>query len=75
MTRILYAIPAGMQESTCSAESCQKPIYWILTANQKRMPIDANVPDGKQPTRSDPGQGLPHWATCPEAHSFKRRNA
>lgn len=73
MSRILYAIPAGTRLSTCSANTCQKPIYWILTGNQKRMPIDTNVPDGKAPTGSDPGQGVPHWATCPEAQSFKRK--
>lgn len=72
MSAILYAIPAGTSVSTCSAPACAKPIYWIRTGKGKPMPVDANVPEGRLPTRSEPGQGIPHWATCSEAESFKR---
>jgi hypothetical protein len=71
MTRILFAIPAGTRPSLCSASSCRKTIYWIVTGNQKRMPVDVNVPEGKAPTRDEPGHGVPHWATCPEADAFR----
>jgi hypothetical protein len=73
MTTIVYAIPAGTSVSSCNAATCRRPIYWILTGAGKRMPIDASVPEGKVPTRSEPGQGIPHWATCPEATSFKKK--
>jgi hypothetical protein len=75
MSAVLYAIPAGTRSAVCSAASCRKTIYWILTGAKKRMPIDVNVPDGKAPTDSEPGQGVPHWGTCSEAKSFKKKGA
>lgn len=69
---IFFAVPMGTPPSVCKATSCRKPIYWIETAKGKRMPIDCDAPGGKLPTRTDPGQGVPHWATCPEAKAFRR---
>jgi hypothetical protein len=72
---ILFAVPKGTPPAVCKAPSCRKAIYWILTGSGKRMPIDVNVPDGKPPTKMLPGQGVPHWATCPEAQSFRKAAA
>lgn len=69
---IFYAVPAGTPPAACKAASCRKPIYWIKTAAGKDMPIDADVPNGKAPTKTLPGHGVPHWGTCPEAAAFKR---
>lgn len=62
---ILFAVPKGTEPAVCQAASCQKQIYWVLTARGKRMPVDVDTPNGKTPTRSEPGQGEPHWAVCP----------
>lgn len=40
--------------------SCNQGIRWIITANGKRSPI--NLSDG-----------LPHWASCPEAKQWRKK--
>ena len=69
---ILFAVPKGTQPAVCKAASCGKTIFWVLTARGKRMPIDIDVEHGKAPTASLPGQGIPHWARCVEADSFRK---
>lgn len=65
--------------------SCNAPIIWALTETGRQMPIDER-PDPKgnlELYRSGtsvrvrvtmPGQGRhrPHFATCPEARSWRR---
>jgi hypothetical protein len=69
---IVFAVPARTKVAICKAASCRKQIYWITTGSGKHMPIDCNVEGGKPPTGREPGHGVPHWATCPEAGTFKR---
>jgi hypothetical protein len=72
---IFYAVPIGTPPAVCRATVCRKPIYFIKTAKGKDMPIDCDVPGGKPPTGMLPGQGVPHWGTCPESKSFKKARA
>lgn len=72
MSGILYAIPIGTPASVCKAVTCRKRIFWIKTGKGNPMPIDVNVEGGKAPTGREPGLGLPHWATCPEAGTFRK---
>lgn len=69
---MMFAVPKGTLPSICKAASCRKPIYWVLTGNEKRMPVDVDVPDGKPPTKLLPGQGVPHWGTCVAAKDFHK---
>lgn len=43
---------------TCRAPSCRATILWCITRAGKRAPLN---PDG-----------ISHYATCPEAGSFRR---
>lgn len=52
-----YAIPPGAPRRSCS--TCAAIIFWIITPNGKRMPVD---PDGTS-----------HFATCPDAKRHRRR--
>lgn len=53
---MVFDIPDGTQEKKC--KGCGAVIYWILTKNKKRMPVD---PDGTS-----------HFATCPAAGKFRK---
>ena len=70
---IFFTVLSGTPPAVCKAASCRKPIYWITTAKGNPMPIDCDAPGAKPPTRMLPGHGVPHWATCPEAKSFKKK--
>lgn len=41
-------------------KGCSRKIYWIITKNKKKMPID---PDGE-----------PHWATCSCPEKFRSKD-
>lgn len=55
-----WPIPAGAKPTTCS--SCPTAVYWILTENMKRMPIDAFGPTA----------GQSHFSTCPNADQHRK---
>lgn len=73
--------------ATC--RSCGAPVIWCLTANGKRMPLDAEPADdgdfvlayGDPPLASRaPGRSLfdedlftSHFATCPDADQWRQR--
>ena len=78
---------------TCAAQDCRAEIVWALTANAKRMPVDAQPSDRGNVALRDTGGPAPlavvlgadkafgrtdlrtsHFATCPAAPSFRRRN-
>ena len=50
--------PAG-DKAVCRGLHCGATIWWQITANGKRMPVNRD--------------GTPHWATCPDSKFFKRR--
>jgi hypothetical protein len=54
-----YAIPPSEPQRAC--RTCTKPIYWVVTAAGKRMPVD---PDG-----------VSHFATCQDAAQHRRARA
>lgn len=56
---VTFDIPPGTPERTCSEPSCRAPIFWIVTAAGKRMPVNAD--------------GTSHFATCPKAKEFRKR--
>lgn len=47
---------------TCS--KCNAQIFWILTANNKKMPVN---------WMEDPNERESHFATCPFASQFRRK--
>ena len=55
MTALPYTIPPGTK--LCRCLGCNKHIYWIKTERGASMPVDVD--------------GMPHWATCPEADRFR----
>lgn len=71
--------------AACTA--CRAPIRWLKTPNGRSMPLDLRPdPEGNviienglavlSPARamalSPEERFLPHWATCPEAASFRK---
>jgi hypothetical protein len=70
-----FAIPIGTTPSICRL--CRMyPIFWIEHTGKpskkypegKRslLPISINEPRAKAPTSELPGQGISHFADCPE---------
>lgn len=69
-------------------KSCEKTITWAETPAGKPMPLDAEpsprgtmaLVGGKCWHATEEDRRLlrplfvPHWATCPDAPSFRRRN-
>jgi hypothetical protein len=68
-------VPAGTQPGECRSTNCRATIYWVLTGNGKRMPVDCDVPGGAEPTARESGQGVSHFATCADANRFRRGGA
>jgi hypothetical protein len=57
-----YPIPDGAAPTTCS--TCGETIFWILTPNMKRCPVEAF---GEH-------RGESHFAHCPQAAQHSRKN-
>ncbi len=68
-------VPAGTRAREC--RGCQATIYWIEHPTTGRPhPVDCDVDGGQEPDpepQGEPGLGISHFATCPEAASFRRR--
>jgi hypothetical protein len=66
----------GIGREVCRGENCNAEIFWVETEAGKMMPLDAK-PE-KRATLDKAGQlkmidtYTPHWATCPDAESFRR---
>ncbi len=54
-----YPVPAGTREATC--RGCDAPIYWIVNANDKKVPIDCEADGMYPPTPRDAGV---RWAVA-----------
>jgi hypothetical protein len=67
-----FVVPAGTRASECRSRNCRAEVYWIVTDNNRRMPVDCDVPGGSEPTAREPGQGVSHFATCADADNFRR---
>lgn len=70
---ILFAIPKGTPAAVCKAVECRKVIWWIKTASGKSLPLNADVEEGRRPTRMLPGQGAPHWIDCVASQQFRKK--
>jgi hypothetical protein len=64
-------VPPGTRESEC--RSCHAPIYWVRTKNDKNMPVDCEVDGAYAPSDRDPGQGVSHFGTCPDAKKWSHQ--
>lgn len=57
-------------------KKCGAEIDFIKTPVGRLMPIDVAPPENKRrvtvETSEGPKQVVPHWATCPYAHEFRR---
>lgn len=51
-----FLIPPGTPERQC--RSCKAPVFWIVTARDRKMPVDHD--------------GTSHFATCPNAAKHRR---
>lgn len=70
----LINIPAGTPPRACSG--CGATIYWVVTDKGARAPVHVNVemaPTSAAPTDLLDGQGINHFADCPEASQFHKR--
>lgn len=73
-TERVWTIPAGTTADRCRGKGCDALLYFVKTA-KSRMPIDCSGPDGVAPTKASPGQGIPHFAVCPDARRFRTKRA
>jgi hypothetical protein len=72
MTGYLWPIPKGTKQAAC--RSCNKPIYWVRNSGSS-MPLEV-LPaedDHQLPTATKDGRGTSHFATCPHADAWRRR--
>ncbi len=53
----VFEIPEGTPAATCA--SCRELIRWIVTANDRRMPVNLD--------------GTSHFVSCPNANAHRRR--
>ena len=53
----IFDIPKTASPSPC--RGCGAPIYWIETANKRRMPVNAD--------------GTSHFISCPKSGEFRRK--
>lgn len=56
---VRITIPPGSEHATCSSGKCGAHIVWVLTGNNRHMPVD---PDG-----------TPHHATCKDVDAFRSK--
>lgn len=61
-----------MSRRTEPCKACQAPLVFLKTEKKTTMPCDA-ASVGDDDTRYVHGKHVPHWATCPEAHQFRRK--
>lgn len=66
----LFTVPRDSRPDTC--HGCGAPIYWIVTAKSKRMPVNTRVEGGLDPLVDREGRGISHFADCPKAAHFRR---
>lgn len=75
---LTFTVPAGSPSSRCNGPDCDARVFWVVTnpkppKKARRMLVDCSVPGGREPTATEPGEGVSHFATCPNADQFRRR--
>jgi hypothetical protein len=76
-----FDVPAGTRAAEC--RTCHATIYWITTANDRKMPVDCDVDGGFAPAVQElvdahdgdwdgRGRGVSHFATCPERDQWRK---
>lgn len=68
-------VPKGTSPSTCKGEDCGAMIYWVERQRMGkkgmvRVPVDCSVEGGAEPDSLQPGKGVLHFRTCPNAGEF-----
>jgi hypothetical protein len=58
---VRFEIPPSTLAVVCSGPRCKDRVYWVTTKTGKHMPVSED--------------GSPHWATCVDAPSFRRKAA
>lgn len=58
---VRFEIPPSTLAVACAGPRCRDSIYWVTTRKGKHMPLNSD--------------GSPHWATCVDAPSFRRKAA
>ena len=64
-----FLVPEGTAATGC--RSCRAVAYWVTTAAGAQMLVDCAVPGGRAPTATEAGEGVSHFATCPQAKQWK----
>jgi hypothetical protein len=69
-----FEVELGTRAAQC--RSCRTtPLYWIVTANGKKLLVDCDVQGGWRPGSEGNlnGRGVAHFATCPDAKMWSKR--
>lgn len=66
-----YPVPAHIRPKKCTGKDCKASIYMIRT-DSRWMPVDCAAPGCVAPKGTEPGSGVSHFATCPNADTFRR---
>lgn len=66
-------IPAGTKPTACRGDSCTNArVYFVDNKPVSVEPYGANPP-AVEPTATEDGAGISHFADCPDAVSFHRK--
>jgi len=57
--RLRWVVSHAGKKQLCKGPTCGQSIFWLQLTNGRTMPMDAD--------------GVPHWATCPDAETFKKK--
>jgi hypothetical protein len=71
-TWFYYEVAPGSRSRQC--DLCPCIMYFGKTPKGKSTPVDCDAPGGVRPTATEPGRGVSHFKTCPEAKHFSGRS-
>lgn len=68
-----YDVPVRTRLAEC--RGCKAVIYWVRSpVSDAFVPIDCDFDSScHQPTATEPGRGVSHFLTCPDADQFSGR--
>jgi hypothetical protein len=71
----LVPIPAGTPETAC--RSCRTPVYFVTHHRTKNLlPVEVNAALDlrcRRPTHDTWGQGISHFASCPQRAQWSKK--